>query len=190
MLMFATDYPHWDFDAPDQALPGRLPLRIRAKIMAENARALYRLRRICEERRMARYVVGTVDEIPPGTRKIVEIAGRSIGVFNVGGEFFALRNRCPHQGGRSARGGWPAWSNRPVPATSATAGRARSCAAPGTWEYTPTPPPTPPPPPPGGPPPGRIRCRSSASTSWSRSTPDVGARRRAAGATPAKKMVV
>ncbi len=48
---------------------------------------------------MTRYVVATVDEIPAGQRKIVEVAGRSIGVFNVGGEFFALRNRCPHQGG-------------------------------------------------------------------------------------------
>ncbi len=48
---------------------------------------------------MAKYVVATVDEIPAGQRKIVEVAGRSIGVFNVGGEFFALRNRCPHQGG-------------------------------------------------------------------------------------------
>ena len=48
---------------------------------------------------MARYVVATVAEIPPGQRKIVEVAGRSIGVFNVGGEFFALRNQCPHQGG-------------------------------------------------------------------------------------------
>jgi nitrite reductase/ring-hydroxylating ferredoxin subunit len=48
---------------------------------------------------MARYVVATVDEIAPGARKIVDVAGRSIGIFNVGGEFFALRNRCPHQGG-------------------------------------------------------------------------------------------
>jgi 3-phenylpropionate/trans-cinnamate dioxygenase ferredoxin subunit len=48
---------------------------------------------------MTRHVVATVDELPPGQRKIVEIAGRSIGVFNVGGEYFALRNRCPHQGG-------------------------------------------------------------------------------------------
>jgi nitrite reductase/ring-hydroxylating ferredoxin subunit len=46
-----------------------------------------------------RYVVATVDEIQPGERKIVEVDGRSIGVFNVGGEFFALLNRCPHQGG-------------------------------------------------------------------------------------------
>jgi 3-phenylpropionate/trans-cinnamate dioxygenase ferredoxin subunit len=48
---------------------------------------------------MGRYVVAPVDEIPSGERKIVEIAGRSIGVFNIEGEFFALRNRCPHQGG-------------------------------------------------------------------------------------------
>ena len=48
---------------------------------------------------MPGYVVAAVDEIPPGERKIVEIAGRPIGVFNVGGEFFALLNRCPHQGG-------------------------------------------------------------------------------------------
>ena len=48
---------------------------------------------------MTRYIVATVEEIPPGGRKIVEVAGRSIGVFNLDGEFFALRNRCPHQGG-------------------------------------------------------------------------------------------
>jgi 3-phenylpropionate/trans-cinnamate dioxygenase ferredoxin subunit len=48
---------------------------------------------------VAGYVVATVAEIAPGTRKIVEVAGRSIGIFNIGGEFFALRNRCPHQGG-------------------------------------------------------------------------------------------
>jgi 3-phenylpropionate/trans-cinnamate dioxygenase ferredoxin subunit len=39
-----------------------------------------------------------VDEIPSGSRKIVRVAGRSIGVFNVDGEFYAIRNRCPHQG--------------------------------------------------------------------------------------------
>ena len=53
---------------------------------------------------MARYIVGTVEEIPPGGRKIVTVAGRSIGVFNIGGEFFALRNRCPHQGGPLCEG--------------------------------------------------------------------------------------
>jgi 3-phenylpropionate/trans-cinnamate dioxygenase ferredoxin subunit len=48
--------------------------------------------------------VAPVSDIPPGGRKIVEIAGRSIGVFNVGGQFFALRNRCPHQGGPLCQG--------------------------------------------------------------------------------------
>ncbi len=51
-----------------------------------------------------RYVVAEVDEIPPGGRRIVEVANRSIGVFNVGGEFFGLRNRCPHQGGPLCEG--------------------------------------------------------------------------------------
>jgi predicted TIM-barrel fold metal-dependent hydrolase len=41
-MLFATDYPHWDFDAPDQAIPANLPPMLRRKIMAENARAFYR----------------------------------------------------------------------------------------------------------------------------------------------------
>lgn len=48
---------------------------------------------------MARHVVAEAGEIPPGGRKIVEVEGRSIGIFNVGGEYLAVRNRCPHQGG-------------------------------------------------------------------------------------------
>jgi 3-phenylpropionate/trans-cinnamate dioxygenase ferredoxin subunit len=46
---------------------------------------------------VGRHVVGRVGEIGPGQRKIVELEGRSIGVFNVGGTFYALRNSCPHQ---------------------------------------------------------------------------------------------
>ena len=48
---------------------------------------------------MPKYVVATADEIEPGERKIVDIGGRSIGVFNIDGEYFAIRNSCPHQGG-------------------------------------------------------------------------------------------
>jgi len=38
-----------------------------------------------------------VAELPPGARTIVSVDGRSIGVFNVGGRFYALRNLCPHR---------------------------------------------------------------------------------------------
>jgi 3-phenylpropionate/trans-cinnamate dioxygenase ferredoxin subunit len=46
---------------------------------------------------MIRQIVGRASEIPPGERRIVEVGGRSIGVFNVRGAFYALRNSCPHQ---------------------------------------------------------------------------------------------
>ena len=42
-LMFATDYPHWDFDAPDRTIPTNLGPGLRRKIMAENARTFYQL---------------------------------------------------------------------------------------------------------------------------------------------------
>lgn len=50
---------------------------------------------------MARVVVGKVSEIPPGERKmIVPFRGRAgIGVFNVNGNFYAVRNICPHKQG-------------------------------------------------------------------------------------------
>jgi nitrite reductase/ring-hydroxylating ferredoxin subunit len=57
-----------------------------------------------EGKAATRHVVATVDEIPPGGRKIVSVAGRSIGVFNLNSEFFALLNRCPHQGGPLCHG--------------------------------------------------------------------------------------
>ncbi len=53
---------------------------------------------------MAKHFVAPVNEIPPGERKLVELEGRSIGVFNIKSEFFALRNRCPHQGGPMCEG--------------------------------------------------------------------------------------
>jgi nitrite reductase/ring-hydroxylating ferredoxin subunit len=47
---------------------------------------------------MARYAVARTSEIAPGQRKLFSIGGRPVVVFNLAGEFFALLNRCPHQG--------------------------------------------------------------------------------------------
>ena len=43
-------------------------------------------------------------ELPDGARKIVTVGGAGVGVFNVGGELFALANRCPHQRGPVCEG--------------------------------------------------------------------------------------
>ena len=45
------------------------------------------------------HVVAAVADIPAGTHKVVRVGRREIGVFNIGGSFFALPNLCPHQTG-------------------------------------------------------------------------------------------
>jgi 3-phenylpropionate/trans-cinnamate dioxygenase ferredoxin subunit len=46
---------------------------------------------------VGKHIVGRASDLAPGDRKIVTAEGRSIGVFNVHGSFYALRNSCPHQ---------------------------------------------------------------------------------------------
>lgn len=53
---------------------------------------------------MSDHVVAGVDEIPDGERKVVEVAGREIAVFNVGGTYQAYRNQCLHQSGPVCQG--------------------------------------------------------------------------------------
>lgn len=53
---------------------------------------------------MARHVVAPLSDIPPGSRRLVEAAGRPIVVFNVGGRLYAVSNRCPHAGGSLVHG--------------------------------------------------------------------------------------
>lgn len=40
-ILFASDYPHWDFDDPRAAIPGVIPAERRQGIYGGNARALY-----------------------------------------------------------------------------------------------------------------------------------------------------
>jgi nitrite reductase/ring-hydroxylating ferredoxin subunit len=51
-----------------------------------------------------RQVVARAGEVAPGQCKLVSVAGREIGVFNVDGRYFALANRCPHEGGPLCQG--------------------------------------------------------------------------------------
>lgn len=53
---------------------------------------------------MERFVVGKAADLPPGQRMLVTLKGIGIGVFNVYGEYYALINRCSHQGGPLCRG--------------------------------------------------------------------------------------
>jgi 3-phenylpropionate/trans-cinnamate dioxygenase ferredoxin subunit len=64
---------------------------------------------------MPEHIVGDVDDVPEGGRLLVEIEGRSIGIFRVNGRFYALRNRCPHQGGPLCEGVLVSWLDSPRP---------------------------------------------------------------------------
>ena len=53
---------------------------------------------------MAKHVVAREEEIPPGGRKIVRVEGREVGIFNLDGTLYALKNVCAHQGARVCLG--------------------------------------------------------------------------------------
>jgi 3-phenylpropionate/trans-cinnamate dioxygenase ferredoxin subunit len=45
-----------------------------------------------------------VAELPPGERRLVEWADLEIGVFNCGGNLYAIEDRCSHDDGPLAEG--------------------------------------------------------------------------------------
>jgi len=47
---------------------------------------------------------GPVDGLLPGQCRIIPAGGGSIGLFNVDGRYYALRNYCPHEGAEVCRG--------------------------------------------------------------------------------------
>ena len=51
-----------------------------------------------------KHPVARVEDIPPGGRKILKVKGREVGVFNLGGTYYALKNVCIHQGARVCLG--------------------------------------------------------------------------------------
>jgi len=50
------------------------------------------------------YPICRASEFAAGARKIVNVDGKEIGIFNVAGEYFALLNYCPHKGGALCEG--------------------------------------------------------------------------------------
>ncbi|MFH5182494.1 Rieske (2Fe-2S) protein [Paenibacillus sp. TAB 01] len=46
---------------------------------------------------MGKHIVGNRSDIPAGQRKIVNLEGISVGVFNIEGTYYAVKNSCPHQ---------------------------------------------------------------------------------------------
>ncbi|MDQ3778416.1 MAG: non-heme iron oxygenase ferredoxin subunit [Actinomycetota bacterium] len=53
---------------------------------------------------MALVEVAPVEELPPGSVKIVHVGQVAVGVYNLDGEFFALEDRCSHDDGPLAEG--------------------------------------------------------------------------------------
>jgi nitrite reductase/ring-hydroxylating ferredoxin subunit len=50
------------------------------------------------------YVVGRVEDLPPGSVTIIPLGKFGVGVFNVNGAFYALVNYCLHRGAPMCRG--------------------------------------------------------------------------------------
>ena len=44
-----------------------------------------------------RHEICPATELAPGERTIVEVANKSIGVFNLDGDYYGMKNVCPHQ---------------------------------------------------------------------------------------------
>jgi len=44
------------------------------------------------------YVVCALAEFPPGSRRLLNLPGRSIAVFNVDDQLYAVDDSCPHAG--------------------------------------------------------------------------------------------
>ena len=49
------------------------------------------------ESTIAAHVACSLADLPPGSSRIVKIQGREIGLFNVDGHIYAVRNSCPHR---------------------------------------------------------------------------------------------
>ena len=54
--------------------------------------------------RAVRVTVATTGELSPGERKLIELDGQRIALFNIGGEYFCIADVCSHDNGPVAEG--------------------------------------------------------------------------------------
>ena len=57
---------------------------------------------------MAEIIVAPVEELPPGTVKIVHAGEISVGVYNLNGRYCAIEDRCSHDDGPLCEGDFDA----------------------------------------------------------------------------------
>ena len=95
-LMYASDFPHWDFDEPEQTLR-QLPEEWRDAVRSKNAIEFFRLPAALRHERAR----------GPRPERSSPTAGRSSGrrdrhaphrLYRVGDSVYALADRCPHRG--------------------------------------------------------------------------------------------
>ena len=55
---------------------------------------------------MPEFEVAPVDELPPGTMRLVPAGPHTIGVFNCADTFYAIEDRCSHDDGTLCEGDW------------------------------------------------------------------------------------
>jgi nitrite reductase (NADH) small subunit len=53
---------------------------------------------------MALISVASAGDIPVGEGRVVDAAGKTLALFNVGGAYYAIDNGCPHRGGPLGEG--------------------------------------------------------------------------------------
>jgi len=55
---------------------------------------------------VAEIEVAPVDELPPGTMRLVPAGSLTVGVYNCGGRYHAIEDRCSHDDGPLCEGEW------------------------------------------------------------------------------------
>ena len=53
---------------------------------------------------MVEHELGPAGEFEEGGKRLISVSGRDIGIFRLGGQFYAWHNVCPHQGGPVCQG--------------------------------------------------------------------------------------